>query len=265
MDYRIQSGDTMSSIAAKFNVSLAVLEAANPQIVNPNLIYTNELVHVPASAAPTHQPAPVPAHVVTYVVQAGDTMSAIAKAHNLSLAALEAANPQVTNPNSISAGQVLNIPGSGAPVPPLDTGGAISIGAVTYGRYNGGGEVSSWTSQACEIMNLPAANWIRGYEVLCARESSGNANAINSYDSNANGSIQSDGYPLNCSRGAAQCIPGTFASNHVAKTSVDIYDPVANIAASMRYVMNRYGVSSNGSDLASLVQQADPSRPPRGY
>jgi len=40
---------------------------------------------------------------------------------------------------------------------------------------------------------------------------------------------------------------------------------VANIAASMRYVMRRYGVSSDGHDLAVLVQQADPSRPPRGY
>src|SRR5580698_11081879 len=231
MEYRIQSGDTMGSIAAKFNVSLAVLEAANPQIANLNLIYTNELVNVPAPAAPTHQPSPVPAHVVTYVVQAGDSMSSIAAAHNLSLAALEAANPKVTKPDAISTSQVLNIPGGATPVPAAGKGGAIPIGAVTYGRYNGGGEVSSWTSQACGIMNLPAANWIRGYEVLCARESSGNANAINSYDSNANGSLQSDGYPLNCSRGAAQCIPGTFASNHVAKTSVDIYDPVANIAA----------------------------------
>jgi LysM repeat protein len=265
MDYRIQSGDTMGSVAAKFNVTLAALEAANPQIVNPNLIYTNELVNVPASPAPTHQPSPVPAHVVTYVVQTGDTMSSIAAAHNLSLAALEAANPKVTNPDSISPGQVLNIPGGATPVPPAGKGGPISIGAVTYGRYNGGGEVSTWTTQACGIMGLPPANWVRGYKVLCGRESSGNANAINSYDSNAHGSIQSDGYPLNCSRGAAQCIPGTFASNHVAKTSADIYDPVANIAASMRYVMNRYGVSSNGSDLASLVQQADPSRPPRGY
>ena len=267
MDYRIRSGDTMSSIAAKFNVSLAVLEAANPQIAEPNVIYTNELVHVPAPAspAPAHQPSPVPAHVVTYVVQAGDSMSSIATAHNLSLAALEAANPQVANPGLISAREILNIPGGVMPTPQVDTGGAISIGAVTYGRYDGGGEVSSWTSHACEIMSVPPAHWVRGYEVLCARESSGNANAINSYDSNAHGSIQSDGYPLHCSRGVAQCIPDTFASNHVPGTSADIYDPVANIAASMRYVMGRYGVSSDGSNLASLVQQADPSRPPHGY
>jgi LysM repeat protein len=264
MDYRIRSGDTMSGIAVKFNVSLAALETANPQIENPSMIHLNELLNVPAPT-PAHQPSPVPAHVVTYVIQAGDSMSAIATAHNLSLSALEAANPQVASPNSISPGEVLNIPGDAMPMSSPDKGGAMSIGAVTYGRYNGGGEVSSWVSQACGIMGVPPANWVRGYEVLCARESSGNANAINAYDSNANGAIQSDGHPLNCSRGVAQCIPGTFASNHVPQTSDDIYDPVANIAASMRYVRNRYGVSSNGANLASLVQQADPSRPPRGY
>jgi LysM repeat protein len=265
MHYRIRSGDTLSSIAAKFHVTLAALEAANQQIADHNMIYANELVNVPGSSAPIHHPSPLPTHVVTYVIQAGDTMSAIATAHNLTLAALEAANPHVTNPNSISPGEVLNIPGGTIPVPPVGTGGAISIGAVTYGRYNGGGALSSWISQACGIMGVPPAHWVRGYGVLCARESSGNANAINSHDSNAHGPIQSDGYPLHCSRGAAQCIPDTFASNHIHGTSTDIYDPVANIAASMRYVMKRYGVSSNGSDLASLVQQADPSRPPRGY
>jgi LysM repeat protein len=265
VDYRVRSGDTLSGVAAKFNVSLSALEAANPQAVNPNVIYVNELISVPTSSAPAHQPSPVPAHIVTYVVQPGDSMSAIASAHNLSLAALEAANPQVTNPNSISPGEILNIPGGAIPVTPVDTGGIITIGDVTYAQYNAGGDVGSWTSQACGIMSVPSANWVRGYAVLCARESSGNANAINAYDSNAHGAIQSDGYPLHCSRGVAQCIPDTFASNHVAGTSVNIYDPVANIAASMRYVMGRYGVSSDGSNLASLVQQADPSRPPCGY
>lgn len=192
-------------------------------------------------------------------------MSGIAAKFNVSLAALETANPQIANPNSIYPGEVLKIPGGAIPAPPSDTGGAISIGAVTYGRYNGGGEVGSWTSQTCVIMSVPPANWVRGYEVLCARESSGNANAINSYDSNAHGAIQSDGHPLHCSRGVAQCIPDTFASNHVPRTSANIYDPVANIAASMHYVMNHYGVSEDGANLASLVQQADPSRPPRGY
>jgi LysM repeat protein len=269
MDYRVQPGDTLSAIAAKFKVSLSAIEAANPQIIDPNKIFPDELVHIRASHGPAHDPAPVPPHVVTYVVQPGDTMSAIAAAHNISLPALEAANPQVTNPDLIHPGDVLNITGgTSAPGRALkgpSPKGAISIGAVTYGKYTGGGDVSAWTSRACEIMDVPSAHWISGYRVLCARESSGRPNAINAYDANAHGPIQSDGYPLHCSRGVAQCIPDTFASNHVAETSTDIYNPVANIAASMRYVMRRYAVSSDGRNLVSLVQQADASRAPCGY
>jgi len=265
MEYRVRSGDTLTGIAAKFNVSLSALEGANPQISDSNLIHPNELVNIPTPAAPTHDPSPIPPRIVTYVVQSGDTMSSIAAAHNISLVTLEAANPNVANPDLIQTGEVLNIPGGACPTAPAAEDGTVPIGAVTYGRYDAGGQVNSWAIKACEIMGNPASYWVRGYEVLCARESSGNANAINTYDSNAHGPIQSDGHPLNCSRGVAQCIPETFASYHVAGTSTDIYDPVANIAASMRYVMNRYGVSSDGSNLASCVQQADPNRPPCGY
>jgi hypothetical protein len=45
MDYRVQPGDTMSAIARKFHITLVALEAANPQIVDPNRIFPNELVH----------------------------------------------------------------------------------------------------------------------------------------------------------------------------------------------------------------------------
>jgi LysM repeat protein len=44
-----------------------------------------------------------------YVVQAGDTLSAIAAANNVSLEALMAANPQI-DPNIISVGQVIQLP-----------------------------------------------------------------------------------------------------------------------------------------------------------
>ena len=130
-----------------------------------------------------------------------------------------------------------------------------------------GGNVASVRSAdlpTIQIVSTSPHITVGSYITLCARESSGNPNAINTSDSNAHGPIQSDGHPLHCSRGVAQCIPDTFSSNHVAETSTDIYDPVANIAASMRYVMRRYGVSSDGHDLAVLVQQADPNRPPMG-
>lgn len=269
MDYRVRSGDTMNGIAAKFGISLSALEAANTQIHNPAVIHPNELVHIPSPAAAADDVAAVTPKVVTYVVQAGDTMNSIAAAHNLTLAALEADNPQVTNPNHITVGQVLNLTGGGSngSAPPVTTStpAGVPIGSVTYARFTGSGNVTSWTTQACQIMGFPPANWVRGYTVLCARESSGQPNAINNYDSNAWGPIQSDGYPLHCSRGVAQCIPDTFSSYHIAKTSLDIYDPVANIAASMHYVMNRYGVAQDASNLAQLVQQANPAESPHGY
>jgi spore coat assembly protein SafA len=83
-----------------FGVSLPALEAANPQITNPDLIFPGQVVVIPVNPPPPG----------TYVVQPGDTMSAIAQNFNVTLAALEAANPQITNPDLIFPGQVLVIP-----------------------------------------------------------------------------------------------------------------------------------------------------------
>jgi spore coat assembly protein SafA len=47
---------------------------------------------------------------VTYVVRPGDTLSGIAERFGVSLGALEAANPQITNPDLINPGQVIKIP-----------------------------------------------------------------------------------------------------------------------------------------------------------
>jgi len=41
----VATGETLSGIAASAGVSLAALEAANPQIANPDLIYTGETVN----------------------------------------------------------------------------------------------------------------------------------------------------------------------------------------------------------------------------
>jgi LysM domain/Transglycosylase-like domain len=58
--YTVQSGDTLSGIAARSGVSLSAVEAANPQIHNFNLIYVNQKVNVPdGRSGVTSIPGPV--------------------------------------------------------------------------------------------------------------------------------------------------------------------------------------------------------------
>ncbi|KDN87132.1 transglycosylase SLT domain-containing protein [Kitasatospora cheerisanensis] len=153
--------------------------------------------------------------------------------------------------------------------------GAIKTSEVTYGgkgKYKSGeAACREYIAQALDAMGVtdPAAReaWTKGMLTIAKRESTYNAagSQVNMWDSNAHGAKQADGAPLNSSRGGWQTIPPTFAAYHVKGTSTDIYDPVANVAASMNYIRSRYHVSADGHDLASKVQQADPNRPARGY
>src|SRR5271157_2649588 len=102
--YIVRQGDTLSGIAQNFGVSLQALQAANPQITNPDLIFPGQVINIPGT---------IPPPGTTYVVQPGDTLSGIAQYFGVSLQALEAANPQITNPDLIFPGQVNQIPGTG--------------------------------------------------------------------------------------------------------------------------------------------------------
>lgn len=130
-----------------------------------------------------------------------------------------------------------------------------------YARYTGNTDVRAAIEGALDALGIhdPEARerWTRGYLVLIERESNNNPNAINNWDSNAASGKHS--------RGLTQTIPSTFESYHVPGTSNNIYDPVANVAASMNYVMNRYDVAKDGSNLQSAVQQTNPAAPPKGY
>jgi hypothetical protein len=64
--YTAQSGDTLSGIAANNGVSLSQLEAANPQISDPNLIYVGESINLSGgSASAPAESSPSPSSVST--------------------------------------------------------------------------------------------------------------------------------------------------------------------------------------------------------
>jgi LysM repeat protein len=50
------------------------------------------------------------AALVAYLIKPGDTLSGIASSHSVKVAAVQAANPQIKNPNLIYAGQIIKLP-----------------------------------------------------------------------------------------------------------------------------------------------------------
>jgi SLT domain-containing protein/Flp pilus assembly pilin Flp len=117
-------------------------------------------------------------------------------------------------------------------------------GTGVFGGPINTGAIASWFKQAIADTGVPA-NWIGDLEIIGHYESGDNPNAINLSDSNA-----AAGDP---SRGIMQTIMSTFLAYHQAGTSMDIYNPVANIAAAINYIKSRYGSVSNVPGIVSLA------------
>ena len=125
-DYKVQQGDTFSSIAQKFHVSTKAISAANPGVV-PTRLKIDQVLHIPAPTAPvtngtTTTAAAVPGGAQVYSVKSGDTLTKIASQFGVSLRALRAANSLTTD--RIKVGQKLTIPAKApAPVVPAPSSG----------------------------------------------------------------------------------------------------------------------------------------------
>ncbi|MCC0100721.1 transglycosylase SLT domain-containing protein [Streptomyces flavotricini] len=98
--------------------------------------------------------------------------------------------------------------------------------------------IDAWIKHSLVVMKanrIPGS--YNGIHRNLMRESSGDAFAINLWDSNAKAGIPS--------KGLMQVIDPTFRTYHVNGTSWDIYDPIANIAAACNYAAHRYGSIDN--------------------
>ncbi len=98
------------------------------------------------------------------------------------------------------------------------------------------GGVDGWIAEALHVMDLPQS-LAPGVKKIVMAESGGNPRAVNNWDSNAR-----RGTP---SRGLMQTIPSTFrAYVHPELAGRPITDPVANITAGVRYMVDRYGMET---------------------
>jgi len=113
-DYVIVKGDTFSTVAKKFHVSVKALVDANPA-VEPTKLKIGQSIHVPAATAPASTgmlasgaPADAAAAGQTYTVKSGDSLTKIAGEFGVGIKALRSANKLTTD--KIVVGQKLKIP-----------------------------------------------------------------------------------------------------------------------------------------------------------
>ncbi|HEV7148093.1 MAG TPA: LysM peptidoglycan-binding domain-containing protein [Pedococcus sp.] len=129
--YTVRSGDTLSAIATRAATTLGVLVSKNHLPDGGNQLSVGERLWVPKSAAQARLEAnrakvaaaaraAARAEAVrraTYVVRSGDTLTAIAQHHGVTLAALLKAN-RLSAWAILQIGQKLHIPGTAAPARP---------------------------------------------------------------------------------------------------------------------------------------------------
>jgi len=112
--YTVGEGDTLYSIALKFEVSPNEIVAANT-LADPNAVFVGQELLIPgyqpnAPASGGSGSAADPGAPAIHIVQAGEVLSVIAEKYGVSMDELVAVN-RIANPNLVSPGTELIIPG----------------------------------------------------------------------------------------------------------------------------------------------------------
>lgn len=115
-------------------------------------------------------------------------------------------------------------------------GGSPSSGPVS-------GDLESWIKQAISLTGVPMS-WLGDLETIAMHESGGNPRAQNNTDINAQ-----NGDP---SKGLMQTISATFNAYSMPNHR-DIWNPVDNAAAAIRYILSRYGSVFNVPGIISMA------------
>lgn len=116
-EYAIQKGDTFSTIAPKFRVTINALKAANPT-VDPSKLQIGKKINIPAatSATPAVHAGGTTVDVgsgeTSYVVKSGDTLGKLATEFHTTVKAIQSVNG--LSDTKIKVGQKLKIPSKSA-------------------------------------------------------------------------------------------------------------------------------------------------------
>jgi LysM repeat protein len=128
--HQVQVGDTLSTIAATYDTSVAAILAMNPGVEPENLavgyillIPAGTLTPTPTATLDPNAPTPTPGPII-HVVVSGETLSTIAEHYGVSIELIRAANPELqSGDDTIRVNQSLVIPvatPTPSPVPTVD-------------------------------------------------------------------------------------------------------------------------------------------------
>ena len=148
--YKVKKGETLSSIARKFDTTQDELISLN-QLASNKILAGQELKvavqktavassAVPAAASGTEQPASIN-EPVSHKVAAGESLFSISKLYNISIDELKAHNNLSTN--KLQQGQTLQIPGNASSVTTITVTKAKSTPAYAYHKVRSGETLSS--------------------------------------------------------------------------------------------------------------------------
>ena len=107
--YTIRAGDTIFSLAQRYNVTPQSILDLNPS-VDPNSLRVGQIICIPGAAPPPT----CPANSFSYTIRAGDTLFSLAQRYNVTPQSILDLNPGV-DPNSLRVGQIICIPGAAPP------------------------------------------------------------------------------------------------------------------------------------------------------
>lgn len=117
INYTIQSGDSLSAVASRFNTSVSQLVSLN-QLTDAHRIRVGQVLLLPhdtnmitQTLAAATEPAPVQAGGA-YEVRSGDSISSIARRYRVQASDLLRLNG-ISNPNRLRVGQQLRLPADG--------------------------------------------------------------------------------------------------------------------------------------------------------
>jgi N-acetylmuramoyl-L-alanine amidase len=203
--YVVQPGDTLSAIAARAGMTVDQLAALNG--LNPNAyLISGTALRLPGSpgteesSEDTGSAAASTSEGGSYVVQPGDTLSAIAARAGMTVDQLAALNG--LNPNAyLISGTALRLPGTGTEFVSADTSSSDAasdqpVGTVAEGQPTDPPYPTPQTVSAPEVGSIAAENGVPASlaDAIAWQESGFNNDLVSSADA----------------RGVMQILPGTW-------------------------------------------------------